>query len=270
MSLGILGSGAQRKKMAQPLSYALHGALGAMEFCPSPCSTIDPDVKRYQSMMNTDLARLKYNQVTVDGKLGKGTCGLNMFFSQVPELFNTARASWDDDLANQVNNACRGQPYALPTPIKKTNSVFAPDSEDPVCKSQSLPWGGSSMPDPHGSGTITVPLTELNVQLNELGYEPINSTSIDAVTCGAMKFIDLQNHTSYLCQPGFNCKSFLAPTKKVTATPVATPVVVAAPVSKPVVKTKTTQASIATTGLLVGAAAVSLYALNKHFHWWGA
>src|SRR5882757_5865275 len=137
MSLGILGRCPQRKKMAPPLSYPLHG-LRAMEFCPSPCSNIDADVKRYQSMMNTQLKRLKYNQVTVDGKLGKGTCGLNMFFSQVPELFDTTVASWDDNLAFQVSRACDGKPYALPGPVKPANSVFVPSSEDPVCKSQSI------------------------------------------------------------------------------------------------------------------------------------
>ena len=180
MSLGILGGGAQRKKMAQPLSYSLKG-LGAMEFCPSPCTTIDADVKRYQSMMNVQLKRLKYNQVAVDGKLGKGTCGLNMFFSQVPELFDTTVASWDDNLAFRVGQACENPlaPYSLPTPVTKSNSVFMPSSQDPVCKSQSLPWGSSSMDDPHG-GTITTNTPFLNKQLDELGYEPISSSALDA------------------------------------------------------------------------------------------
>jgi len=271
MSLGILGGGASAKKMARPLS--LHGlglGLGAMEFCPSPCpdSASDPDVKRYQSMMNTDLKRLKYNQVLVDGKLGKGTCGLNMFFSQVPELFDTARATWDDDLAFQVSQACSGKPYALPTPIKKTNSVFAPDDQDPVCKSQSLPWGSGSMADPKGSGTITVPLTELNTQLDDLGYESISSNVIDATTCGAMKLIDALNNTQYLCQPGFNCKAFTAPKKKSTPVPIATPVVVAPPSTAPST-VKTTKASMATTGLVAAAAITGLYFVGKHYHWFG-
>ena len=229
MSLGILGGGAQRKKMARPLSYGLHGLRGlGMDFCPSPCSNVDSDVKTYQAMMNVQLKRLKYNQVAVDGKLGKGTCGLNMFFSQVPELFDTTVSSWNDDLAFKVSQACDGKPYALPGPVKPANSVFVPSSQDPVCKSQSIPWGGSSIADPHGSGTISVPLTELNGQLDdELGYESISSTQIDATTCGAMKLIDALNNTQYLCQPGFNCKAFTTPTKKVTSVPIAKPVVVA-------------------------------------------
>ncbi len=271
MSLGILGGGGQSKKMARPLAFPLNG-LGALEFCPSPCSTVSTDVKRYQAMMNTDLKRMKYNQVAVDGKLGKGTCGLNMFFSQVPQLFDTSRASWDDDLAYQISTACNGQPYALPSPVKPANSVFVADSADPVCKSQSLPWGGTSMQDPKGSGTISVPLNELNGQLNELGYEPIATSAIDAESCGAMKLIDALNNTHYLCQPGFNCKAFTAPKKKTSPVQVATPVVVTAPVATgPTVPqtTKTSQASMATTGLLVGAAGLGLYFLGKHYHWFG-
>jgi hypothetical protein len=273
MSLGILGGGSASKKMARPLSYSIKGlgnALGALEFCPAPCSTIDPEVKTYQSMMNAQLKRLKYNQVLVDGKLGKGTCGLNMFFSQVPELFDTTVSSWNDDLAFQVSKACDGKPYALPSPVTKANNVFAPNSEDPVCKSQSIPWGGSSIQDPHGSGTISVPLTELNSQLNDLGYEPISSSSIDPETCGAMKLIDALNNTQYLCQPGFNCKSFTAPRKKVTAVAVAKPVVVTAPVATgpavPQTK-KFSAASMATTGLIAGVAGLGIYFLGKSRHW---
>lgn len=271
MSLGILGGGAQGKKMARPLSYALSG-LGAAEFCPSPCSTVDPDVKRYQSMMNIQLKRLKYNQVAVDGKLGKGTCGLNMFFSQVPELFDTTVASWDDGLAYRIGQACQNplKPYALPTPVTKKDNVFVPSDQDPVCKSQSLPWGGSSMQDPHGSGTITTNTSFLNKQLDELGYEPISSQALDAETCGAMKLIDAVNNTQYLCQPGFNCKAFTAPRKKQSPVAVATPVVVAptAPAALPATPT-TKRASMATTGLVIGAVGVGLYALNRHFHWFG-
>jgi hypothetical protein len=257
--------------MAHPLSYALHGALGGMEFCPSPCpkSAADPDVKTYQAMMNVQLKRLKYNQVTVDGLLGKGTCGLNMFFSQVPELFDTTVSSWNDGLAFQVSQACDGKPYALPGPVKPANSVFVPSSEDPVCKSQSIPWGGSSIQDPHGSGTISVPLTELNGQLDELGYEGISSTQIDATTCGAMKLIDALNNTQYLCQPGFNCKSFTAPKKKVTSTPIAKPVVIAAPQPSGPAVVQTTKASMATTGLVAVAGLASLYFIGKHYHWFG-
>lgn len=271
MSLGILGGGAQRNKMARPLSYSLKG-LGAMEFCPSPCPTsaVDADVKRYQSMMNVQLKRLKYNQVTADGKLGKGTCGLNMFLSQVPELFDTTVASWDDNLAFQVSQACDGKPYALPGPVKPANSVFVPSSEDPVCKSQSIPWGGSSIQDPHGSGTISVPLHELNTQLDELGYEAISTSQIDSVSCGAMKLIDALNNTQYLCQPGFNCQAFTAPKKKVTSTPIAKPVVVApAPVTTGPAVPQTTKASMATTGLVAVAALTGLYFVGKHYHWFG-
>jgi hypothetical protein len=266
MSLGILGGGGSKR--ARPLSYSLKGVgLGAMAFCPSPCSTVDADVKTYQAMMNVQLKRMKYNQVAVDGKLGKGTCGLNMFFSQVPELFDTTVASWNDDLAYQVDQACSGQPYALPTPVKPANSVFAPNSQDPVCKSQSLPWGGSSMADPNGSGTISVPLTELNTQLNELGYMPISSTKIDAVTCGAMKLIDAANNTQYLCQPGFNCQSFTTPTKK-PATAV-TPAPVTAPTATTSAPAKTSTASMATTGLILGVVGTGLYFVGKHYHWFG-
>ncbi len=267
MSGGIFGGGAQRKKMAHPLSLRGLG-LGAMEYCPSPCTTVEPEVKRYQSMMNTDLARMKYNQVAVDGKLGKGTCGLSMFFSQVPQLFNTARSSWDDDLAYVIYKACDGKPYALPSPVTKKDSVFVPDDQDPVCKSQSLPWGGTSMQDPKGSGTISVPVTELNGQLAELGYEPISTNAIDAVSCGAMKFIDAANNTNYLCQPGFNCKSFTPPKKKVTSVPVATPTPITQPIV-PVSTPQTTKASMATTGIVAAVLGVGIYALNKHYHWFG-
>jgi hypothetical protein len=271
MSLGILGGNGAGKKVARPLGYSFAGlGLGAMEFCPAPCTANpDPEVKRYQSMMNTDLRRMNYNQVLVDGKIGKGTCGLDMFFSQVPQLFQTARASWDDDLAFRVHTACSGKPFALPSPIKKTDSVFVDDKDDPVCKSQSIPWGQSSIKDPHGTGTITVRTSELNMQLDELGYEPISSSTIDATTCGAMKLIDALNNTHYLCQPGFFCKDFVAPKKKSTPVPVAAPVLVATPANTnlPTTPPTTKAASMATTGIIVGVLGVGAYFLGKNKGW---
>lgn len=258
-------SGAHNKKMAHPLAMALRGTgLGAIEYCPSPCTTVDPEVKRYQSMMNVDLKRMNYNQIGVDGKLGKGTCGLSMFFSQVPQLFQTARAGWDDDLAFAVYKACNGKPFALPTPVSKKDSVFVDNKDDPVCKKESPAWG-----------TVTDKVkgnaNQLNTQLAELGYESIPvSGELNATFCGAAKLVDALNNTQYLCNPGFNCQSFVAPKKKVSSpVPVATPTPVStAPVPTSVPTAPTTkQASMATTGLLVGLGAAGLYLVGKHYSW---
>lgn len=272
MTLGILGGGASNKKLARPLSHGrgfglghLAGALGAFEFCPSPCkATPDANVKRYQSMMNTDLKRMNYNQVGVDGRVGKATCGLDMFFSQVPQLFNTARSSWDDPLTYQISQACKGKPFALPSPVSKKDSVFVADADDPVCKKESPAWATVS-------DKIAGNSRQLNVQLNDLGYEDIPvSGELNATFCGAAKLVDALNNTSYLCNPGFNCKSFITPSKKVTApVQVVQPVAIATPAPPMATKPKTTQASMATTGLLVGAAAAGVYFLGKHYHWFG-
>ncbi len=265
MSLGILGGNGARNKMARPLGYSLAGlGLGAMEFCPAPCTaTPDPEVKRYQSMMNEDLKRLKYNQVGIDGRIGKATCGLDMFFSQVPQLFNTARASWDDPLTFRIGNACKGKPFALPSPVKKADSVFVPDDEDPVCKKESPAWG--SVTDKVRGNS-----NQLNVQLDELGYEGIPvSGELNATFCGAAKLVDALNNTQYLCQPGFNCQGFLAPKKKSTPVPVATPVVVATPATTnlPTTPPTTKAASMATTGIILGVLGVGTYFLGKSKGW---
>jgi hypothetical protein len=183
-----------------------------------------------------------------------------MFFSQVPQLFNTARSTWDDDLAFQVYKACDGKPFALPTPIKKTDSVFVDDKDDPVCKQESPDWG-----------TVTDKVLgnakQLNVQLDELGYDKIPvSGELNATFCGAAKLVDALNNTQYLCNPGFNCKSFVAPRKRASPVLVATPGPVLTPSTLPATP-KTSAASMATTGLIVGALALGGYFAGKKFGW---
>lgn len=246
-----------RQQLARPLgaSYAYRdGTLGMTTF---NSGVVDADVKAYQAMMNTSLAKMGFSQIAVDGKLGPGTCGASHLFDTMPESFDTAAANWNDDLANQVHNACDGQAYTVPLLANKT-SAYVQGNTDPTCVNspQKLPGGGLS------AGTTLAFQQLANTQLVANGYNPLTiDSTLGPATCGAMKLLDQIAGTGYLCQYGANCTSFTLPTKKAVASSPASPS--AAPASAPTLAPSTSNASMLMKGGLVLAALGGLYYIAK-------
>lgn len=208
-------------KVARPLGSSLAFRDGVLGMTTFGSEVVDPDVKRYQAMMNTSLVKLGFSPIAVDGKLGKGTCGASHLFDSAPEGFDTAASNWDDNLAMQVHTACDGQAYTVPLMANKT-SAYVQGNTDPTCANspQKLPAGTAS--------SATLALQNLvNTQLAANGYNAIATDSkLGPATCGAMKLVDQLAGTGYLCQYGGACTSYTTPTKKA-------PGVISSPISKP-------------------------------------
>lgn len=246
---------APRNQQARPLGAYRDGTLGMTTF---GSEVVDPDVKRYQAMMNTSLVKLGFSPIAVDGKLGKGTCGASHLFDSAPEGFDTAAPNWDDNLAMQVHTACDGQPYAVPLLANKT-SAYVQGNTDPACQ-------GSAQKLPTGASPQTLAFQTLaNTQLVGNGYNPIATDSkFGPATCGAMKLLDQIAGTGYVCQYGGNCTSYTMPTKKASVV-VGTPPLVSprpAPVVLPQKKPIST-ASLAMGGLALLAAGGAYYYAKK-------
>jgi len=248
-----------RQQLARPLGASRAYRDGTLGMTTFGSEVVDPDVQRYQAMMNTSLVKMGFSQIAVDGKLGKGTCGASHLFDSMPESFDTAASNWDDALAMQVHTACDGQAYTVPLLANKT-SAYVQGNTDPSCASsaQKLPAGTAS--------PATLAFQNLaNTQLAANGYNPITADSkLGPATCGAMKLLDQVASTGYLCQYGGACTSFTLPTKRVSAvvsappaTPGAQPIVI--PTKKPI-----STASLAMGGVaLLAAGGLYYYAKKK-------
>lgn len=245
-----------RNRQARPLGASRAYRDGTLGMTTFGSEVVDPDVKRYQAMMNTSLVKLGFSPIAVDGKLGKGTCGASHLFDSAPEGFDTAAANWDDTLAMQVHTACDGQAYTVPLMANKT-SAYVQGNTDPACagSAQKLPTGSSAQ-----TGAFQV---LANTQLAANGYKPlVVDSKFGAATCGAMKFLDQVSGTGYLCQYGANCTSYTLPTKAAPAV-VATP---AGPAAHPVVlpqKTPISNASLAMGGIALLVAGGAYYYAKK-------
>jgi len=225
-------------------------------------------VKALQALLNSDLAALNYTQLSADGKLGKGTCGATNLASYKPAAFPKTMAQWGSYV--DVSSACTGQPYVMPTPKSTATPNIAKDFVEWVETKAEEAGGGAPpwMGEPN-AGIAQWQSGELNTVLRGLTYHPIPASGqIDAATCGAMQASDAEAGTSWLVFNGKNCKSFTKPTKSVQ---VATPVVIPKPsdvlpttTTQP---TKTSAASMATTGLIVGALALGGYYAGKKYGW---
>jgi len=227
-------------------------------------------VKALQAILNKDLAAVGYNLIGYDGKLGKGTCGATLLASYKPKSFPKTMAAWDSYV--DVSSACTGQPYVLPTP-KSGSANIAKDFVEWVQEKSEEAGGGAPpwMGEPN-AGIQQWQAGELSTVLRGLGYNAISASGqIDAPTCGAMQVSDAEAGTSWLSFNGKNCEAFTKPTKSVK---VAAPVVIpppssTAPQSALPSSGRTSAASMATTGLIVAALGVGVYALNKKYHWFG-
>ena len=223
-------------------------------------------VTALQSLLNKDLKALNYNLIGVDGKLGKGTCGATQLASYKPNSFPVTMAQWNSYV--DVSSACTGQPYVLPKPKTGATNI-AKDFMEWVrdAGGGAPPWMGEP-----NAGIQQWQAGELNTVIGGLGYHPIAASGqIDAPTCGAMQVADAEAGTSWLSFNGKNCQSFTKPTKKVkVAAPVVVPPASAVTPTTPLPSpTRTSAASMATTGLIVGALALGGYFLNKKYHWFG-
>jgi len=244
------------------IARPLRGGLGEVSYGNQDA---DPTVKQYQSMMNTQLGYLNYNPIAVDGKLGKQSCGCIQLFNSAPWMFKTTAKNWSDNLANQVDDACKGQPYTLPTPKKKADSLIETDPAAGACSNAKL--------SPADLSNLIVSIQrDLNQQLDARGYEGIPETgTVTPETCGAAKLIDQLANTGYVCNLGGNtaCTSFVLPKKKAgAATPASSPIVASAPPAVvpstvPVKKAGISAASMVTGGLLLAAAAGAYYYAKK-------
>lgn len=247
---------APRNQQARPLGASSAYRDGTLGMTTFGSEVVDPDVKRYQAMMNTSLVKLGFSPIAVDGKLGKGTCGASHLFDSAPEGFDTAAANWDDNLAMQVHTACDGQPYAVPLLANKT-SAYVQGNTDPACQ-------GSQQKLPTGSSPKTLAFQTLaNTQLVGNGYNPIATDSkFGPATCGAMKLLDQIAGTGYVCQYGANCTSYAMPQKHAGAVVSAPKPVGPAPVVLPQ-KRPISTASLAMGGLALLVAGGAYYYAKK-------
>lgn len=227
-------------------------------------------VTALQTLLNKDLKALNYNLIGVDGKLGKGTCGAAQLASYKPNSFPTTMAQWDSYV--DVYSACTGQPYVLPKPKTGAQDIAKNFMEWVQEKAEEAGGGAPPWMGEPNAGIKQWQAGELNTVLAGLGYNPIAATGqIDAPTCGAMQVADKEAGTSWLTFNGKNCESFTKPTKKVkVASPIVVPPTTATgPTTLPTTPVRTSAASMATTGLIVGVLAVGVYALNRKYHWFG-
>lgn len=222
-------------------------------------TTPNAAVKTLQANINVYLKKHGFDLLSVDGLLGSGTCGAAHFIDQLDGT------TFFRDYA--LDKVC--QTSKVPTKNGKpvTTVAVAPQvtitGDGATVAEASLPWGVVS------ADTAEVQ-RRLNVQLDsaDMNQIQVNST-LDAPTCGAMRWQKDTQGFDLLTLVGKNCQGFTAPTKRVK---VATPVVVKPPSDvlpgNPLPSTpKTNLASTATTGLLVAALGVGTYALGKKFNW---
>ncbi|HEX3139412.1 MAG TPA: hypothetical protein VHQ87_05125 [Rhizobacter sp.] len=218
-------------------------------------------VKKLQNALNPYLKKLGANTIAADGLLGSGTCGAAYWVDGVAgTTFYT-----DYGLANICKALTMPTKAGTKTPVQ-TISV-APQTT--ITKTESftekaaLPW------DVFDADTAEVQ-KRLNVQLDASDMNLLNTGGVlDAPTCGAMRWAKDTQGFDLLTGQGQNCQGFTAPTKRIKA---STPVVVPSPSSvtpssalpQP---TKTSQASMATTGLVVGLVGLGIYGLGKWKHW---
>lgn len=221
-------------------------------------TTPNASVKKLQADLNLHLKAHGFDQIGVDGILGSGTCGAAYYID-----------SWDGTtFFRDYGLAKVCQTTKVPTKGGKpvTTVAVAPQvtitGQSVEIADASLPWGVAS------DDTAAVQ-RQLNVQLDSANMNQLNVTGVlDAPTCGAMKWQKDTQGFDMLTVTGKNCQAFQAPTlraKPTAAEPKPADVSTLPATTSP--SAKTAQASMATTGLLVGLGAAGLYLVGKHYSW---
>lgn len=224
-------------------------------------TTPNATVSKLQAALNVYLKSMGYDQLGVDGKLGSGTCGAAYYIDDWKGTtfyrdYGLAKVCQTLKVPTKSGKPVMNVGVAPQVTITKTESVVAKTD---------LPW------DVFDEDTAEVQ-RRLNIQLDSADMNLLNvSGKLDAPTCGAMKWQKDTQGFDVLSTSGQNCQGFTAPTRRMKA---STPVVIppassVTPTSTLPAPVKSSQASMATTGLVLGAVGVGIWALNKHFHWFG-
>jgi len=227
-------------------------------------TAVNATVQKLQTALNVLLKKNGANAIAVDGKLGPGTCGAAYWID------GAEGTSYYTDYG--LAQICKT--VTMPTKLGTTKPVttITVNPQTTVVPGQAattekagLPWGVFDADTQAVQG-------RLNVQLDSNDMNLLNTGGVlDAPTCGAMRWSKNTQGLDILSVQGINCQGFTDPTKRIKA---ATPVVIPPASSNlPTAPAPSgggiSQASMATTGIVAAVAAVGLYALNKHYHWFG-
>jgi len=174
----------------------------------------DPTIVNFQVAVNQELSKRGYKTIGTDGQLGPATCGAWSW------LGSLADASWADNPNLQILSQILGDDYSLckaySNPVKVGSTTpWTPSQITQTSQGTPYLWG---VADPR----VTELQNSLNQQLDGMGYNKIPVTgTLDAATCGAMKFAKETWGFDDLTQFGANCQTYTLPTKKAPV-PVAT------------------------------------------------
>lgn len=174
------------------------GAAAAYSFCNEMA---DDRVKAFQRAMNAIGNRLGYQPIAVDGQLGPATCGMLAKLGQLgPSITDAEWRTLPKDVGSMVLGC---DTSTMPT--KKGESKPDPLESTITPNTYALPWG---VPVPDAQKVQG----NLNVELAGHGYAALSVTgSLDAPTCGAMRFAQKEWGLNYLDVYGKNCQSFEDP-----------------------------------------------------------
>jgi len=224
-------------------------------------SSPNTTVKKLQTALNTLLKQNGANPIAADGILGSGTCGAAYWIDGV------AGTSYYTDygLAQICKTLTMPTKAGTKTPVTTitVNPQTTITKDSATTEKSALPWGVFD------ADTQAVQ-QRLNVQLDASDMNLLNTGgTLDAPTCGAMRWSKDTQGLDVLSVQGINCQGFTAPTKRIKA---ATPVVIPPassnlPVAPVPSGSGINKASMATTGIIAGVLGVGVYFLGKHKHW---
>jgi len=204
MGFGGLGQFEQAAAGVQGLG----AESGAYRWCSKtePCPSGDPRVTALQKALNVALKAHGFQLLTVDGKLGAGTCGAIAWSGTLPQSDPLWSTPGIDELMNPSAPSCKT--FTYPTPVGSSKPFIPPSTFR-----AGLPWMEVSAQ----SGTVQ---GQINNDLVAHGYNPIAVTGmLDAPMCGAMRVAKDEWGMDYLTAYGGNCQAFQAPTRKALPAP---------------------------------------------------
>lgn len=219
-------------------------------------------VKKLQNALNPYLTKLGANPITADGILGSGTCGAAYWVD------GAAGTSFYTDYG--LAQICKTVTMPTKAGTKTPVTTITVNPQTTVTKDEAwtgktdLPW------ETFDADTVEVQ-KQLNVQLDASDYNPLSTAGkLNAPTCGAMRWAKNTQGLDLLSTQGKNCQGFTDPTKRLKP---AVPVLVATPTPLPQPSSsggsKTSAASMATTGLIVGALGLGTWWWGKKHGWFG-